>query len=593
MPADIFSSKKHSMDYVTVDGVVQRTGYANKTEWYLLLIKEALDNAIDSQWEKYPGFSGALVSVEITLSDSLFHIKVRNTNPDNIPAFPNLSAIFNYEMTYGSKQNRHTISRGLLGDATKQIGTWPYVLMHAEDNGRAFTNKQWEKPLIIRANKTERHVFPFIDKANQRIDAKISLISDNLPHTDTEIETTWPIIDEVRDTLDIHKIERFCRQSIIFTTDISFRFRLIDNSTCKIDHSSNNSKGKRLNNKDKEDFLSELANSITNPAPKAAIEIDAPALHSISSSWNNRSSIHSFNPEEFVAVFTTIHDKTTTTVYDVLRRFKEGTQTPKTDDTKITVAQLMEDKHRDKKIEALFCRLHKVLSPSERLSLPYSHVKPEERKNALIDRVMPLYPKDHLDTKKTVYRLVHGSYKDDTYSTLAVQYPFAFEIIAIPLNDKILKRDTNRPSEFIGAVNYSVSPRSNRFEGDYNWGDKKLYYTRYARDIQGILNECGFEFGEFSGPRVRLPCVIAANLVSPRIDYRGKSKSDIDTQPFSAVIINAVTKVATEIQTFRAAGYDFYTDRELRAFTKPKKQAVTVEDVLEEVLNVRKEEAGL
>ena len=87
--------------------------------------------------------------------------------------------------------------------------------------------------------------------------------------------------------------------------------------------------------------------------------------------------------------------------------------------------------------------------------------------------------------------------------------------------------------------------------------------------------------------------MIAANLVSPRIDYKGKSKSDIDTQPFSDVIIDAVTKVASEIQTFRAAGFAFYTERELREFNKPKKQAKTVEDVLEEVLRARKEEAGI
>jgi hypothetical protein len=581
------------MDYATVDGVVQRTGYADKTDWYLLFIKESLDNSIDALWEKYPGSSDALVTVGSTISDKLFHVKVRNSNPDNIPTgFQNLSAIFDYDMTYGSKQNRHIISRGLLGDALKQIGTWPYVLMHTEDNGRAFTDTQWEKPLIIRANKVEHHVIPHIDKANQRIGAKPTAVSDKLRHTDTEIETTWPIIDEVRNTLDIRNIERFCRQSIIFTTDISFKFRLIDNSIRKTKKSD--SRKNISSSKNKNEILSELSGAITGPAPKAAIEIDAPALHSISSTWNNTSSIHSFNPEEFVAAFTGVHDKTNTKVYDVLRRFKEGTQIPKTRDTEKSVAQLMKDRHRDKKIESLFRGLHKILRSPERISLPYSHIKTIERKKALIDRILPLYPtRDYFDTGKAVYRLVHGSYKDDTDAALPVQYPFAFEIIAIPLSDKILRRNTNRPSEFIGAVNYSISPRSNRFEGDYKWLDKKLYYTRVANDIQGILEECRFEFGEYSGPKVKLPCVIAANLVSPRIDYKGKSKSDIDTQPFSGVIVEAVTKVASEIQTFRAAGYEFYTEREFLAFTKSKKQVKTVKDVVEEVLRGRKEEVGL
>ena len=252
----------------------------------------------------------------------------------------------------------------------------------------------------------------------------------------------------------------------------------------------------------------------------------------------------------------------------------------------------MKHPRKEKKIESLFHRLHKVLKPAERLSLPYSHVKPGERKKALINRILSLHPRrDYFNTDKAVYRLVHGSYEDErTWGML--YYPFAFEIITIPLSDKILRKDTNRPCEFIGGVNYSVSPRSNRFEGDYKWYDNKLYYTKDANDIQGILEECGFAFGEFSGARVKLPCVIAANLVSPRIDYKGKSKSDIDTQPFSNFIIDAVTKVASEIQTFRAAGFEFYTERELREFTKPKKQTMTVEDVLEEVLRARKEEAG-
>jgi hypothetical protein len=34
---DIFSARRHNMDYVTVDGVIRRTGYSDKSDWYLLL----------------------------------------------------------------------------------------------------------------------------------------------------------------------------------------------------------------------------------------------------------------------------------------------------------------------------------------------------------------------------------------------------------------------------------------------------------------------------------------------------------------------------------------------------------------------------
>ena len=83
---DIFSSRKHSMDYVTADGVILRTGYANKSDWYLLRIKELLDNAIDFLWKNYSGSADASVTVEITTDDSLFHIKIRNTNSRNVPS---------------------------------------------------------------------------------------------------------------------------------------------------------------------------------------------------------------------------------------------------------------------------------------------------------------------------------------------------------------------------------------------------------------------------------------------------------------------------------------------------------------------------
>ncbi len=44
---DVFTSRKHSMDYFTVDGVILRTGYKNKRDWYLLPIREMLDNDAD------------------------------------------------------------------------------------------------------------------------------------------------------------------------------------------------------------------------------------------------------------------------------------------------------------------------------------------------------------------------------------------------------------------------------------------------------------------------------------------------------------------------------------------------------------------
>jgi hypothetical protein len=153
---DIFSFKKHSMDYFTVDGVILRTGYKDKVYWYILILKELLDNAIDFLWKNYQGSDKEFVYVEIVKDDSTLKIKVRNSNSKDLTVFENLNLIFDFDMRYGSKQNVYVVSRGMLGDALKQILALGYVLIHSHDDGTAFTDAQWTRPLVIRSNGIER-----------------------------------------------------------------------------------------------------------------------------------------------------------------------------------------------------------------------------------------------------------------------------------------------------------------------------------------------------------------------------------------------------------------------------------------------------
>src|SRR5215211_1957601 len=621
-PKDILSSRKHNMDYVDVMGVVLRTGYADKTHWYLLCIKELLDNAIDFLWKEYRGDKDTAVSVEITLtSDLLFHLKVRNTNNKNIriKAFEDLtSTTLNYEMRYGSKQNQHIISRGMLGDAMKQILAWPYVLFHTKDDGSAFTDIQWDKPLIIRSNKTERHIFLHVDKANQIIEASpINQLSDELSHTDTEIETTWPIIDEVQNDLNIHKIEQFCRQYILFTTDISFSFRLIDNSMDRVDEGGNlitsNDDNNNDSNSSKKDFAELFMDTLASPARKATIKIDAPACHSINPNWKNISTIHSFTPEEFTAAITSVYDKQNTTVYDVLRTFVEGTQMKKTSDVEISIADFMQDPDRSKKIESLFNRLRRILDPPKELSLPYSHIKREERKKALVDRIVQLYPtkKNYLDADKATYKLVTREYDDESLRKIwtedgtrysyrkgkgLLHFPFVFEIVAIPLSWDVVNKALNHgeyiPSKFIGAVNYSLSPRGNIFEGDYDWRNKRGE-PETATSAEDILRAYDFVFSPYASNDVKLPTIVVANLVSQRIDYHGHDKSRIDTAPFVKTIIEACSKIAPEIQSHKGAGFYFAKKRKFVESKKIPKKKFTTRDAMLELVAARKRALGL
>jgi hypothetical protein len=604
-PKDIFSSRKHSMDYVTVNGVIFRTGYHDKKDWYILCIKELLDNAIDFLWKNYQGSSDATITVHVTKGDSLLRVKVRNTNSQNVPVFQNLSAILDYDMRYGSKQSQHIISRGMLGDAMKQILSWPYVLIHTKNDGSAFTNKQWNDPLIIRNNGIERHVFLHVDKGSQIIHANIKQVDFQLPHTtDTEIELTWPVIDEVN--LGIHEIEQFCKIYPVFTTDISFKFHLVDNSK---DKPSNFSVANDVvYNTDNNNIATDLARTLTSPARKAAIKIDFSAIHHISKGWNNISSIHSYKPEEFVSAITSVHDKESTLVYDVLWTFREGSNMKKGPDNQISVAELMLDADRDKKIEALYYGLKNVLDAPKKISLPYANIKSEQRKYALVNRIEQLYLQNGiiLDTKNAVYKEIHGCYNDDDLKKVwshdgttypyekgagMLRYPFVFEIIAIPLNDDTIALHRDIGTKFHGSVNYSFSPRGNQFDGDYHWQDTKKSHGDYglhSNSIVDILQTYGFRFYAHQDAKTKLPSVIVANLVSPRIDYHGHDKSRIDTEPFSSVIIEAAKKMAEGIQTFRAAGYVFSSDDRHRSFTAPEDRKKSAKEALKEFLNQRK-----
>src|SRR5207249_9012394 len=179
-------------------------------------------------WKYYQGYIDTNITVLVTKSDSILHIKIRNSNGQNIPVFQHLNLIFDPDKRYGSKQSERVISRGMLGDAMKQILALAYVLIHSSDDGTAFINEQWNKPLIIRCNGRETHVRIIVDKSKQThtLDIKESNL---VGHDDTEIEIFLPLIVD----LDIHEIESFCRIYPLLTTDISFKFRLVDNSSDK------------------------------------------------------------------------------------------------------------------------------------------------------------------------------------------------------------------------------------------------------------------------------------------------------------------------------------------------------------------------
>jgi hypothetical protein len=508
------------MDYFTVDGVILRTGYKNKLDWYLLPIRELLDNTADFLWKYYSG-SNASIRVKATINNKLLRLKIANSNERNIRVFSDIAFIFDYDMRYGSKQDVHIISRGMLGDAMKQILSLGYVLLHTNDDGTAFTDKQWEYPLIIRHNKEEWRIYLDVNKAAQTGRVKILKSPETVAYTDTEIELVLPVTEQVRKDLNRDYIEQFCRKYSILTTDISFKFDISDEIE-----------------KPTEDV--DIVDIELEPSAPSGKIITVPALHPISAR-TNINSIHSYKPEEFVTRIMNLHDKSATSVYDVLITFREGSHIKKTEENKISVAELLSKADRDTRIEKLYRQLKEILAPSKVLFIPYT-TNTKERVKTLVERISQIYDIDI--TKEPSYKILRGQYDDGI-----ITYPYIFEILAIPFNEP-----TEKETKIICAVNYSVSPIGNNFEGNYEWHDKNGY-SRSAKNIHEILEKHGFH--TYHGPTAKLPCVVIANLVTPRRNPHGYDKSSIDTKPFQQTILTAVSRMVSGIQTFRAAGYRF------------------------------------
>ena len=569
------------MDYYTRDGVILRTGFSNLKDWFLLCVRELLDNALDFIVRYYQGYDNFVIGVEIFKDDNFFHLKVKNPNPNNLPVFMNKVAIFDDEQRYGTKQDLHIISRGMLGDAMKQILAFGYVLIHLEDDGSSFEDKQWKRPLIIRHNKAEYNIYLKIDKAQQTRFVEIHKSPNEPEDPTTEIEITLPIPNDVTDALSRACIKEFCKKYPIFTTDITFKFEITDNSSSV--ESIEAEQTKIADHPNYEISDSEIANTIlttiAGDSPRATVNIEYNALHSISTeSWNKQNSVHSYTPEEFKRRILNI-DHTQVPhirIYDLLQIYREGSNLRKTAEHELSVAELvaLPEQFRNKKIESFYKQLKDALPRPEKLLLPYTTNK-EDRKNVLIARCNRLYSNLDKDKNKACYRAIHSRYEDENIS-----YPYFFEILAIPFDDP---RSADNNVIFIGAVNYSISPKenSNLFEGDYNRYLPNGLYT-VPKNILGVLEIYGFH--NYANDTAKIPCLIIANLVTPRREPHGQDKSRIDITPFAATIMHAVRKLAAGIKSYRAVGIRFSKPTERRTAIQVSSGRGLLEGVLTDYL---------
>jgi hypothetical protein len=142
-------------------------------------------------------------------------ISVSNSNLYNKPVFDNLSQIFNYKLSHSSKSNQYRITRGAQGDALKELGTIPYMLINS--NGEGGQEKQWKYPLVFQHNQKVDKVYIKVDRKNRVIKHRIE--RSTCEDIDIKITITLPALDE-----DSYKsLKSFCLIYTLFNTHLSFK----------------------------------------------------------------------------------------------------------------------------------------------------------------------------------------------------------------------------------------------------------------------------------------------------------------------------------------------------------------------------------
>ena len=220
---DYTFSQNQYEDYLTLNGIVNRTGIA-KEDSYTFVLKEFLDNAVDDVEKSNNPF----VEVKISIRNNMLYIVVRNFNESNKVVFSKakLDSIFNLNKFTSSKRGLFRISRGALGDALKYILGMPYAL------AKELHVTLEEAPLTIRANQQVFSVKLNVDKGDVK--------EEKQEHSDwTEVEVRLPIVDKF---LDFKKIKLFLEDYVLFSTHVSFKFSVGDETMHFLQTQPNNKK---------------------------------------------------------------------------------------------------------------------------------------------------------------------------------------------------------------------------------------------------------------------------------------------------------------------------------------------------------------
>lgn len=479
---------------MTHKGLTEHIG-TSSTQFHMYIAKEDLDNSADYLENTYTNTDDIrAISIFVKTTDTDLIFTVRNSNPNNErTAFQtNLKDIVNYDYFTSTKKNKFRIGRGAIGDATKPKLSIPYAMLY--ERGHIFNGMA--APLTITYNNQRSKISLATSKfITNKLEAIIKTElrpSNQTPYTEVQLIVPRGGLSSNL----VQELKEYCLDYSIFSTHIRFYF----------------------------DFNGEKI--IT---PNNAIE---------SSTWTNEITAWAYTDNEFLIYIENLANQSIS-VSTALTGFRELRWLPK----EWTQKKLNELSTNEK--TGLLRELKGHSTPMKELSIPYGGNKDSDelRKDALYKRIAAIY--DVKPRQKAQYRVVHERYISPDRT---VNFPYVFEAIAIPFSDIWDASPT-----FIGAVNNSVSivnRGKSLYDGSYTF--KKKGKQCHAWNLTGILD---YWYGYYVRDSSKShPCVIAANLLTPKVQWRDQGKSTLVIEPFANTIAETISKVMGKIPTFHGYG---------------------------------------
>ena len=477
--------------YMTTRGLTEHIG-TSVSHFHLYVAKEDTDNAADYVENTYMNADDIrAISIWVQMNNSSVRITTRNSNIDN--RYTAFQTNLNDIVNYEYFTSTKK-NKFRIGRGSIGDATKPKLSMpYALLYEKGAVNGM-AAPLIIQYNNQESKISLDTSKfITNKLEAIIDTKEKPVPNNYTQVQLTTPRGQFSYDFL--HELREYYLNYSIFSTHVQFNF----------------------------DFNGE----------KFSTPNDAMA----STSWTNQVTAWAYTDNEFYVFVENLIDqsKTISTILDGWRELKWLPKEWK--------QKRLNELSKEEKI-GLLKELKGRSTPMEKLSAPYGGSKESDelRKAALIKRIAAIYEVSEVYAQ---YKVVRARYISQDGN---VNFPYVFEVIVIPFDDI-----RNSYPTFIGSINNSVSiinRGKSLYDGAYDFSDKGKEFTVWNMD--GILDR-------WYGYRVRdssksWPCIIACNLLTPKVQWKEQGKSTLVIESFADTIIDAITKVMKKIPTFHGMG---------------------------------------